>query len=88
MTHRATAGFWDRFDRLPEAVQSLATKNYRLLESDPRHPSLHVKKLRGTSPLLWSVRVGRGHRALALEKDGDLFWIWVGSHSEYDRIVS
>ncbi|MEM1041018.1 MAG: hypothetical protein AAGI91_00150 [Bacteroidota bacterium] len=67
MTHRTTAGFWKQFDRLPESVQRLARKNYRLLEADPRHPSLHFKKLPGTSPLLWSVRIGRDYRAVALD---------------------
>ena len=88
MTYRATAGFWQRFESLPETVRALARKNYRLLEADPRHPSLHFKKLRGTSPLLWSVRVGHDHRALAVERDGDLFWFWIGSHSEYDKVIS
>ncbi len=73
MTHRATAGFWRRFERLPEPVQRLGRKNHRLLEADPRHPSLHFKKLAGTSPPLWSVRVGRDYRALALERDSVVF---------------
>ncbi len=88
MTHRATAGFWERFERLPEPVQRLARKNHRLLEEDSRHPSLHFKKLVGTSPLLWSVRVGRDYRALALEDGGDVFWFWIGPHDEYDRIIA
>ena len=88
VTHRATAAFWRRLERLPEAVQQVARKNHRLLEGDPRHPSLHLKKLPGTVPLLWSVRVGRDHRALAVEKGGTLFWFWIGPHDEYDRIVA
>ncbi len=85
MTHRATAGFWRRFEELPEPAQRLAQKNHRLLEADPRHPSLHFKKLSGTSPPLWSVRVGRDFRALAVEKEGEVFWI--GPHEEYDRLI-
>lgn len=88
MIHRTTAGFWRRFDGLPESVQALAQKNYRLLEADPRHPSLHFKKLHGTSPLLWSARVGRDYRTLAVERDGAVYGFWIGSHREYDRIVS
>lgn len=85
--HRATAGFWRRFEALEEPVQELARKNHRLLESDPRHPSLRFKKLSGTSPSLWSVRVGRDHRALAVEQEGDVFWFWIGPHDEYDRMI-
>ena len=88
MTHRATAGFWERFEELPESVQRLARRNHRLLEADPRHPSLHFKKLSGTSLPLWSVRVGRDFRALALEREGTVFWFWIGPHDEYDRIIS
>lgn len=88
MTHRATAGFWKRFDAQPERVQTLARKNYQLLGDDPRHPSLHFKALADHDPPLWSVRVGRSYRALAVEEEGVLYWFWIGSHAEYDRIVA
>ena len=87
MTHRATEGFWRCFEALPESVQRLARKNHRLLERDSRHPSLRLKTLAGHAPPLWSVRVGRGYRALAVERDGDLYWFWIGSHADYDRIT-
>ena len=86
MTHRATTGFWRRFEALPEPVQRLARKNHRLLAADPDHPSLHFKKLSGHSPPLWSARVGLNYRALAVEKEGEFYWFWIGSHAEYDRI--
>jgi hypothetical protein len=35
----------------------------------------------------WSVRIGLGHRALALEHQGDLIWFWIGDHGEYDRLI-
>lgn len=87
MRHRATAGFWQRFSTVPEAVQRLARRNHRLLEADSRHPSLHFKKLAGHSPPLWSVRIGRDYRALGVEREGALFWFWIGSHAEYDQII-
>ena len=55
------------------------------LETNARHPSLHFKKLSGTSPPLWSVRVGLDYRALAVEQQGEVFWFWIGRHAEYDR---
>ena len=87
MTHRTTDGFWKRLNRLPEAERERARRNYRLLEADPRHPSLHFKKLSGKSPPVWSVRVGRDYRALGLEKSDELFWFWIGTHAEYDRLI-
>ena len=40
--HRTTPQFWKRFYALPEAVQSLAQKNYSLLKTNPNHPSLQL----------------------------------------------
>lgn len=88
MTHRTTAGFWKRFESQPERVQTLARKNYQLLIGDSRHPSLHFKALADHTPPLWSVRVGRSHRALAVEQDGTMYWFWIGSHAEYDRVIA
>jgi len=68
---------------LPEEVQRLADRDYALLCANPRHPSLHLKKVGE----LWSVRVGLHYRALAVEVDSDLVWVWIGTHAEYDRLV-
>ena len=81
--HRTTPQFWLRFDGLPDAIQDLARKNYELLKQDPRHPSLHFKKV----GRFWSVRVGLNHRALAVEDGTDFIWVWIGNHDEYDRLI-
>lgn len=83
MKHFASRAFWDAYDKLPEQVRALADKNYALLKTDPRHPSLHFKKI----GRFWSVRVGLRYRALAVEVDENLVWFWVGSHADYDAIV-
>jgi hypothetical protein len=36
---------------------------------------------------LWSVRVGRGYRALGIEGVDGFHWFWIGSHADYDRLV-
>jgi hypothetical protein len=72
------------FHDLPQEVQDRARANYELLKSNPYHPSLHFKKVGD----YWSVRVGRGYRALATETDDGFLWGWIGSHAEYDRIIS
>ena len=81
--HRATPQFWARFGRLPESVQRIARKNFRLLAEDPAHPSLRLKKV----GRYWSARVGIGYRALAVDDGGDFIWVWVGTHDEYDRLI-
>lgn len=81
--HKAAPEFWLHFDRLPSEVQTLARKNYELLKSDPRHPSLQFKK----AGKVWSVRVGQHYRALAAAIPEGFLWIWIGSHDEYDRLI-
>ena len=81
--HLASPGFWKLYHALPADVRALADKNFSLLKSDPRHPSLHCKKL----SQLWSVRVGEHYRALGVDVKEGIYWIWIGPHSEYDRIA-
>ena len=66
-------------------VRALADKNFKLLKSDPSHPSLQFKLLGGGK--FHSVRVGLHYRALGLPRDDGVHWFWVGTHAEYDRLV-
>jgi hypothetical protein len=83
MRHFASPAFWEAYRRLPENVRALADKNYTMLKQNPQHPSLHLKKV----GRFWSVRVGSRYRALAIEIEAGLLWFWIGSHSDYDRLV-
>ncbi len=83
MRHRTTRRFWQLFDKLPNPIQELARGNFQALKADPRHPSLHFKKV----GKLWSVRVGISYRALAVEDDADYIWVWIGLHDEYERLI-
>lgn len=83
MKHHASSRYWALYDRLPEEARALADKNYLLLRSNPKHPSLHFKRLGG----LWSVRIGAHYRALGKDVDDGIVWFWIGTHGEYDRIV-
>lgn len=82
MKHSASTRFWERYTALPEEVRALADKSCALLKNDPKHPSLHFKKL----GKFWSARVGLHHRALAVEVDDGMLWVWIGTHAEYDRL--
>ena len=83
MKHRASPRFWRCYRGLPKDVRDLADRNYGFLKADPSHTSLHFKKIGA----LWSVRVGLHYRGLATEADGDFVWFWIGSHSEYEKLV-
>jgi hypothetical protein len=73
-----------RYRQLPEHIQKLADKNFELLQINPRHPSLHLKKI----GILWSVRVGLNYRALAKDRAEGLVWFWIGSHTEYEKLIA
>ena len=45
MKHTASSRFWTAYHALPEDIRSLADKNFELLKSNPRHPSLHFKRI-------------------------------------------
>ena len=83
MKHRASPKFWQLRDGLPSQVQEIADKNFALLKANARHPPLHLKKIGG----LWSVRVGDNYRAVGLDDPEGIYWIWIGTHAEYDGLV-
>ena len=86
MNSRLTEDFVDRFSELPDAVKAQARKCYRLWKDDPSHPGLHFKRIHNHEDM-YSVRVGRGWRALGLLEAGTITWFWIGSHAECDRLI-
>ena len=84
MSSTCTGRFWQLFNALPVEVQELARKNHQLWLEDQRHPSLRFKLLQGK---IWSIRVGDHYRALAEVNGRQVTWIWIGHHSEYDRLI-
>ena len=83
MRHRTTPEYWTLYDALPPKTQDLADKNFALLQRDPAHPSLNLKKV----GRYWSARVGIVFRAVAVRRGDDFVWFWIGPHDEYDRLV-
>ncbi len=83
MNHYASPGFWALYETLPPDTRAIADKNYSLLKQNPRHPSLHFKRLGS----LWSVRVGSHYRALGHDVNDGVQWFWIGTHADYDVLV-
>jgi hypothetical protein len=54
VNHFTTPSFWANYDALPDSIKMLADKDFELLKQNPRHPSLHFKKV----GRYWSARVG------------------------------
>ena len=83
MKSRATNKFWDAYSALPQDLQRLALKQYRLWLSDQRHPSVNFKKV----GRYWSARVTNDYRALGVMAGDTVIWFWIGAHAEYERII-
>ena len=78
--------YWDIYSRLPKKIQSLADKSFQILKQNPKHPSLHLKKINN----VWSVRIGLYYRALGTDtpnNDG-IIWFWIGNHNDYERLLN
>jgi hypothetical protein len=64
-------------------TQLQADKQFLLLKANHRHPSLHLKKV----GRYWSARVNATTRAVAVERDGNLIWFWIGTHRDYEKLI-
>ncbi len=84
LKHGASRRFWECYRVLPAEVQRLADSSFRLLKSNPDHPSLQLKKI----GRFLSVRMGLHYRALAVEEGEAAVWFWIGHHAEYDHLLA
>ena len=85
MRHRASAKFWKHYDELPAHVRSLADKNFELMKSNSKHPSLQLKQI----GRLWSARIGDHYRVLGIDDEPmGIYWIWIGTHAQYDQRIT
>lgn len=83
MTHFTQPSFWDDYRKLPTEIRRLADKNFALLKSDPKHPSLHLKRV----GRYWSARVGIRYRAVGIEAPDGIVWIRIVPHTHYERTI-
>ena len=73
MRSKTTENFRRCFELLPSAVQDRARSSFRRFEADPRHGSLRFKRVHTTLPV-FSVRVSKGYRAVAIREEEVLIW--------------
>ena len=84
MQSKAVAGFWEGYGRLPEKAKKAARKQYALWLKNPQHPSLRFKKVGN----YWSARVTGSYRAVGIMDGDTVIWFFIGTHAEYERILS
>ncbi|RWL97742.1 MAG: hypothetical protein EOR68_16450 [Mesorhizobium sp.] len=83
MNHFAAPSFWDAYDKLPKSIRTKADSSFAKLRADPFHPSLHFKRV----GRYWSARVDLDYRAVAVREQDDMICFWIGTHSEYERLL-
>ncbi|MEQ8996510.1 MAG: hypothetical protein RID53_08400 [Coleofasciculus sp. B1-GNL1-01] len=87
MKSRTTAQFRKAFADLPKQVQEQARTAYRQFKQDPWHSSLRFKQVHPKLPI-YSARVSKSYRAVGVYNENDIVWFWIGSHADYDKIIS
>ena len=87
MKSRTTKRFREAFRLLPQTVKCQARKAYRFFRQNPYHPSLHFKSVHPSKPI-YSVRISRDYRAIGILDGNEIVWFWIGSHTDYDELLS
>ena len=82
-----TAKFRQGFAKLPAKVQQQSRIAYCLFKKNPNHPSLCFKKVHPKLPI-YSVRITKDYRAVGQLSGDTVIWFWIGSYSEYDKLLS
>jgi len=74
MEHLAGSDFWKHYEALSEEVRHRADKQFVLLKTNPQH-SLQFKKVGDRDgDEIWSARVPRNYRALAIKRPEEYLW--------------
>jgi len=86
MKSKTFPSFWKAYESLNKEVKQQAKKSFELWKENPFHPSLHFKCV-NKEENVWSLRVGRGYRALCIFEDDVVVWFWIGDHDNYMRLI-
>lgn len=87
LTSHRDEEFVRRFLELPPSVKRQARAAYRHFAQDPDYPGLQFKRLRTRRPA-YSVRINDNYRAVGLREGDTIHWFWIGTHADYDRLLS
>ena len=87
MISYTTDRFRKAYRRLPEQVREQAREAYRLFRQNPYHPSLRFKQVHPARPI-FSARISRDYRVVGVREEDTIIWFWIGSHAEYDKLIS
>jgi hypothetical protein len=78
--------FWEKYHHLPENVQIKANNVFELWKHDPYNINLRFKKVHHKHDI-YSIRIGFDYRSLGLKNQDAIIWFWIGSHSDYEKML-
>lgn len=87
MKSRTTERFRRAYAALPEPVRRQARDAYRLFAHNPQHPGLRFKRVHPTLTV-YSARVNLECRAVGVLDGDEIVWFWIGTHVEYDQLLT
>jgi mRNA-degrading endonuclease RelE of RelBE toxin-antitoxin system len=87
MRSRTTARFRKALERLPTHIRDQARAAFRVWTKTPYHPALRFKRVHPVRPF-YAARVGLHYRAVALVDGEDATWFWIGTHEEYNKLLT
>lgn len=87
MKSKINEDFLDSYWKLPRTIRDQARKAYGLFRDNPQHPSLNFKRIHPSEPF-YSARISRGYRTVGILDNDVIIWFWIGSHTDYDKLVS
>jgi hypothetical protein len=79
-----TRSFRRLFAGLPADVQERARKAFIQFQANPAHPALSFERLVAHENF-WAARISSDYRAVCKVLGGVAYWVWIGSHSDFDR---
>ena len=86
MRSKINAEFRKHYSNLPPDVRRRARRAYAIWRENPRHPSLHFKRVSDTDPI-YSARIDANYRVLGVSRKDAIIWFWIGTHAEYERLL-
>jgi mRNA-degrading endonuclease RelE of RelBE toxin-antitoxin system len=82
-----TKRFRKLYESLPSDIRKQARQAYRQFQLDINYPSLHFKRVHANKSI-FSARINADYRVVGIVDDDTIIWFWVGSHSDYDKLLS
>jgi hypothetical protein len=87
MISHTTKQFRKLYENMPEQIREQARQAYSQFIKDPYYSGLHFKRIHSSEPI-YSIRITKDYRAVCVHHDYEIIWFWIGSHSDYDKLIN